>query len=938
MDTSNREEAAKFKEQGNEAFRDEDWENAITLYTKAIKLTPDDKDLAIYFKNRAAAYLKQEKYNEALEDCNKSLEIVSTDPKALFRRLQAFESLERYEEAYRDAREVLKVDPTNKFIQPVLERLHKIVQERATTNAQITTKVETMSKYAFDLTMNKEKREMAMNNLLVLSRDKVGSDIILKTSILQKVKQLLKVEKKADVYISAIRLIGELCKNNVENTKAVLKDVGLPWFLEIIDSNDQNQVNAAEHCIQTILNSFSGMDNKADSKPNTEFCEKYKFQIHTLLSSLVFSLKNRTISGLARDAIIEILIKNIHYTMLDWAVQLVEIGGVQCLLECASELEEYKYESGMNITPSTQTIAAVCLSRVYENMYYDKARDDYMQKIQEFITSKLLTPDIESKVRVTVAITALLKGPLEVGNSIIAKEGIIEMILVMANSDDVLQQKVACECLIAAASKQDKAKAIISQGVHILKKLYQSPEHGIRVRALVGLCKLASSGGDDASIKPFADGSAIKLAEACRRFLLHPGDDKDLRKWSAEGLSYLTLDAEVKEKLVEDRAALQALIELAKTGDQSVLYGVVTTLVNLCNAYEKQEMLPEMIELAKFAKQHIPEEHELDDPDFISKRILILGSENVASALVALAKTESDNSKELIARVFNALCSEQEIRGSVVQQGGVKVMTKLALEGTEKGKRNAAQALARIGITMNPEVAFPGQRSMEVIRPLLSLLHENYTALENFEALMALCNIAQLDESNRQRICKEGGLTKIDHYLYEDHNMLRRAATQVITNMTMSPDVVEIYEGDNDKMKYLVILCAEEDLETSLAASGAVAILTSASKRCCAKIFDANAWLDSLHVLLANTNSNVQYRGVSIVKHMMESSKEVAEKIIETDIMEILMALTKSEEERLRVVKPIAEEALKSAEIWGIIKKHDGANEPIAIEEVQASN
>lgn len=204
--------------------------------------------------------------------------------------------------------------------------------------------------------------------------------------------------------------------------------------------------------------------------------------------------------------------------------------------------------------------------------------------------------------------------------------GIMEMILVMANTEDIIQQRVACECIIAAASKQDKAKAIINQGLNILKTLYKAKDDGIRVRALVGLCKLGCSSGTDASIRPFAEGSNLKLAEACRRFLLHPGKDQDIRKWSAEGLSYLTLDAEVKEKLIEDRAALQALIELAKTGDQSVLYGVITTLVNLCNVYEKQEVIPEMVELAKFAKHHIPEEHELDDPDFVSKRILILGS------------------------------------------------------------------------------------------------------------------------------------------------------------------------------------------------------------------------------------------------------------------------------------------------------------------------
>ena len=46
--------------------------------------------------------------------------------------------------------------------------------------------------------------------------------------------------------------------------------------------------------------------------------------------------------------------------------------------------------------------------------------------------------------------------------------------------------------------------------------------------------------------------------------MINPAKDKDMRKWAVEGLSYLTLDAEVKEKLIEDRAALQALIEVAK--------------------------------------------------------------------------------------------------------------------------------------------------------------------------------------------------------------------------------------------------------------------------------------------------------------------------------------------------------------------------------------
>lgn len=831
MGTNEVEEALKYKEEGNEAFKGNDWDLAIKLYTKAINLTPSEtRELSVYHKNRAAAYLKQENYEAALEDCDKSLQIVPTDPKALFRRCQALEALKRYEEAYRDATQIFKDDPTNKVVQPVLERLHKVVQERARQNAQTSSKLESMVKIAFDLTETKDKRETAMNNLLVLARETTGAELMIKSTVVQQIKKLLKVEKNREIFITGIRIIGELCKHSDEKTKIILKDVGIPWFLEILDSTDEKQVNAAEHCIQTVLNSFSGMENKTETKPKQELIDKNKKHIDTILTCLVYSMNNRAISGLARDALIEVIMRNIHYNQLNWAEQLVEIGGVERLMECASELEEFKYESAMNITSSTRTIAAVCLARIYENMCYDVLREKFMNRVQDFIKDKLLTPDIESKVRVAVAITSLLRGPLDIGNTIIGKEGIMEMILVMANTEDELQQKVACECIIAAASKADKAKAIINQGVNILKQLYKSKNEHLRIRALVGLCKLGASGGNDASLQPFAEGSTLKLAEACRRFLLHPGHDQDIRKWAAEGLSYLTLDAEVKEKLVEDKAALQALVELAKTGDQSVLFGVVTTLVNLCNAYEKQEVIPEMIELAKFAKQHIPQEHELDDPDFVTKRILALGKANFTTALVALAKTESNNSRELISRVFNALCSEPELRGIVVAQGGVKVLMSLALKGTDKGKRQAAQALARIGITINPEVAFPGQRALEVIRPLISLLHPDCNGLENFESLMALCNIAQMNEVARQRILNEGGFSKIEHYMFEDHEYICRAATQCMCNMTQSEEVIQMFEGENDRVKYVVSLCLDQDIDTAMAAAGMLAIITGDRK------------------------------------------------------------------------------------------------------------
>ena len=45
-----------------------------------------------------------------------------------------------------------------------------------------------------------------------------------------------------------------------------------------------------------------------------------------------------------------------------------------------------------------------------------------------------------------------------------------------------------------------------------------------------------------------------------------------------------------------------------------------------------------------------------------------------------------------------------------MQQGGSKALCSMALDGNEKGMRQASQALARIGITQDPSIAFPGQR------------------------------------------------------------------------------------------------------------------------------------------------------------------------------------------------------------------------------------
>ena len=75
---------------------------------------------------------------------------------------------------------------------------------------------------------------------------------------------------------------------------------------------------------------------------------------------------------------------------------------------------------------------------------------------------------------------------------------------------------------------------------------------------------------------------------------------------------------------------------------------------------------------------------------------------------------------QMIARVFGAIVNEVDYRGRVIAQGGVKSLLHMCVNNSEKGCDLASQALAKIGITSDPRLAFSGQRCMEVCVHIIS--------------------------------------------------------------------------------------------------------------------------------------------------------------------------------------------------------------------------
>lgn len=93
-------------DEGNSLFVDEDYEGAAGCYTKAIEGGFSDPEV---FVKRAAAFLKLDRFAEALQDSNKAIELDGANEAAFLRKGMACFSLEEFETAHTAFKKGLKL-------------------------------------------------------------------------------------------------------------------------------------------------------------------------------------------------------------------------------------------------------------------------------------------------------------------------------------------------------------------------------------------------------------------------------------------------------------------------------------------------------------------------------------------------------------------------------------------------------------------------------------------------------------------------------------------------------------------------------------------------------------------------------------------------------------------------------------------------------------
>ncbi|XP_068613168.1 zinc finger CCCH domain-containing protein 7A-like [Brachionichthys hirsutus] len=122
--------------EGNDVFREGEWSKSIEMYTEALSIAEyaDSEEIGIptgllekLYANRAASYLNvvPRLYDQALEDCEKALQLNEGNYKALYRKAKSLKEMGRHQEAYEAVAKCSLVVPQDPSVTVLTQDLAK---------------------------------------------------------------------------------------------------------------------------------------------------------------------------------------------------------------------------------------------------------------------------------------------------------------------------------------------------------------------------------------------------------------------------------------------------------------------------------------------------------------------------------------------------------------------------------------------------------------------------------------------------------------------------------------------------------------------------------------------------------------------------------------------------------------------------------------------
>ncbi|KAJ1558078.1 Protein unc-45 A [Nowakowskiella sp. JEL0078] len=567
-------------------------------------------------------------------------------------------------------------------------------------------------------------------------------------------------------------------------------------------------------------------------------------------------------------------------------------------------------------------LVPVALARFLE--YLDETSSEKAKEALFVCISNWLEGSTQGdKTRGLLALSAVFMARVEIGTSMLVKDGVLEsmMDIVEFESDEI---QLATLNVLSNACSNQQCRTIISQRcIPYLKSLLTNKSAKLKTLAAAILIKIMFT---DKEVESQLVRSTDSFTDHFSTIIQDDISDFNLKLNALESLVYLTTKPFHKEKVANSPRLLTALFSMIKkTEDRSAHYAIASIISNLVGyrrrLTDEEQQLQSLKKVAGEMPASNDESDSRNDESVVNKRIASVIKSGGIPALILAAKSSSPSTREVVSLSFVAMSTPKQSRGILIQQAAIPALLSLTQPSDTPTALYAAHSLAKIAITNDPNVAFNGSRAQSLIKPLLALLSSQHE-LQQFEGLLALTNLASMPSPDpRALLVSLNSLPIIENLQFSDNIMIRRAATELICNLLFDPVVFEKYANPETAANRLKIMIAlsdvEDDLPTRKAASGALAIISS-HPPAAAFLMEAHPRVVEVLVGLIKGEDDweIVHRGIEVLKNCTEE-EAVAKKLASNEeVVEMLQVLTKAD---IKEVRDGAVHTVKNLMQWKLL-------------------
>ncbi|CAI4797182.1 CFF_collapsed_G0050960.mRNA.1.CDS.1 [Saccharomyces cerevisiae] len=284
---------------------------------------------------------------------------------------------------------------------------------------------------------------------------------------------------------------------------------------------------------------------------------------------------------------------------------------------------------------------------------------------------------------------------------------------------------------------------------------------------------------------------------------------------SVEALAYLSLKASVKIMIRSNESFTEILLTMIKSQKMThCLYGLLVIMANLSTLPEESNGSSQSInDLKNYADLKGPGADKVGAEKESKEDILLFNEKYILrTELISFLKREmhnlSPNCKQQVVRVIYNITRSKNFIPQCISQGGTTIILEYLANKQDIGEPIrilGCRALTRMLIFTNPGLIFKKYSALNAIPFLFELLprstpvddnplhnDEQIKLTDNYEALLALTNLASSETSDGEEVCKHIVSTKvywstIENLMLDENVPLQRSTLELISNMMSHP-------------------------------------------------------------------------------------------------------------------------------------------------------